>query len=222
VDRGVELGPEKRVNRRRRGSIGHDKATDVNSPATGPGTISPDGNYIWNGTQWVRNIPAPAPTSTTGPGTVSPDGNFWNGTNWVRNAPAPTAKPVKKINHGKRRLVFIGVFLSPFVLVGILLGVGVARRGSVLVNYQVTGDAGTASIGYAGFDSQHVSQFTQDGKASLPVSIDVHGSTGVPVMLRAIGADGGLVQCTITVDGQVIAVDTGVGSTGASCKAEIP
>jgi hypothetical protein len=92
----------------------------------------------------------------------------------------------------------------------------------VLVNYQVTGDAGTASIGYIGFDRLHAGQFTQDGKASLPVSIDVHGSTGVPIMLWAIGADGGLVTCTITANGQVIATDTGVGSTGTSCKAEIP
>ena len=92
----------------------------------------------------------------------------------------------------------------------------------MLVNYQVTGDAGTASIGYIGFDRLHAGQFTQDGKASLPVSIDVHGSTGVPIMLWAIGADGGLVTCTITANGQVIATDTGVGSTGTSCKAEIP
>lgn len=191
--------------------------------ATGPGTISPDGNYIWNGTQWVRNIPAPAPTSTTGPGTVSPDGNYiWTGAQWALNAPVQATKPVKKINRGRRRVIFFSVFLSPFVLVGLLLWGSFSSRGSKLVNYQVTGD-GTAAIGYIAFDQQHLSQFTKNDSASLPVSIDVHGSTGQTADLYAVaGPGGGVVTCTITVNGQVIATDTGSGSTGASCKAEIP
>lgn len=27
-------------------------------PPPGPGTISPDGRYIWNGNEWVANVPA--------------------------------------------------------------------------------------------------------------------------------------------------------------------
>lgn len=55
-----------------------------------PATLSPDGRWRWDGTQWVQAA-APAPS----PATLSPDGrSSWDGTQWVATAvpaPAPAA-----------------------------------------------------------------------------------------------------------------------------------
>jgi hypothetical protein len=47
-------------------------------------TVSPDGRYVWDGSQWVPNIS----------NTVSPDGLYvWDGRKWLPNAPAQTPVP---------------------------------------------------------------------------------------------------------------------------------
>ena len=71
-----------------------------------PGQVSPDGNWRWDGRQWVRNTSAPTPGPATivpaaprsadamtqqqpmqSPGQVSPDGNWrWDGQQWVPQA----------------------------------------------------------------------------------------------------------------------------------------
>ena len=95
---------------------------------------SPDGQWEWNGTQWIPAQPAPgsqqiaesgptvhaAPPGSTVPPTqtnpVSPDGKHqWNGTAWV---------PVKKKGHLLRNL---GIVVGGLFLVGI--GAALASSG---------------------------------------------------------------------------------------------
>lgn len=90
------------------------KQTDMNSAETVPGTISPDGNYIWNGSQWVRNIPA-ASASVAGwhPDPDRPGGQrYFDGTRWTdhRTEPerpqvpqAPTALPPTQETLARRK-----------------------------------------------------------------------------------------------------------------------
>ena len=96
---------------------------------------SPDGQWEWNGTQWIPAQPAPgsqqigeseptlhaAPTGSTVPPTqsnpVSPDRKHqWNGTAWV---------PVKKKGHLLRNL---GIVVGGLFLVGI--GAALASSGT--------------------------------------------------------------------------------------------
>lgn len=206
------------------------QARDVNSLTTGRGAISPDGNYLWNGTDWVRNIPAPAPTATTGPGTVSPDGHYiWNGTQWVLNSPVPASKPVKKINRGRRRVVFFSVFLSPFVLVGLLLWNEAQSSGALHVTYLVTGSARIADLTY----TDGAGQISQQSGVDVPVVKANGGGQGIDITAGHHGQfvsisaqntqETGDITCEIRAGGRTIATNTAYGGfTIASCSATVP
>lgn len=58
-----------------------------------PGTPSPDGVYVWNGSDWVQMHLA----------RFSPDRAYiWNGTQWVATAPGQSRVPVPNKGHGLR------------------------------------------------------------------------------------------------------------------------
>ena len=74
-------------------------------PATTPTQFSGDGNYWWDGKQWIS--------------TLSPDGKYrWTGTQWA---------PVRKMlfgDHANQSIAsaIIGIFCAPFFLFGLWAG----------------------------------------------------------------------------------------------------
>jgi hypothetical protein len=78
---------------------------------TQPGSLSPDGAYLWDGTRWIAH----------GPGALSPDrAHIWNGTQWVPNATGHSTVSPQKKGHLLRNsgigcvgliglLVFVGI-----------------------------------------------------------------------------------------------------------------
>lgn len=176
--------------------------------------VSPDGNYIWNGTQWVRNLPAKARTSTTTQGPRSPDGKHtWNGVAWL---PVPIAVPKKK--HGKRNLALI--IAAPFVIFAGVMALAFHGTTDTIVVYSVTSNDPTAfAVVYA--DAAGAGAVTKKG-VDLPFTVSVKAGTGMPVTVGGIGANDGVVTCEISVNGQIIGSDVGSGSIGCSASATVP
>lgn len=71
---------------------GTPQASDADAVApTPPGTVSPDGSWLWDGSTW-QPVAAREPEPVTRPGTVSPDGTWvWDGTAWRGVASPPGA-----------------------------------------------------------------------------------------------------------------------------------
>jgi uncharacterized protein DUF4352 len=124
----------------------------VSQPSSGgptpPGIVSPDGAYLWNGTQWIPH----------GPGALSSDRTHtWNGAQWVPN-PVQWAAPPPKQGHGLRN-VGIGalgclVLLITIPIVGAfgsgLFGLtpsshNTSQNGSTLASPRSTASAATAA-----------------------------------------------------------------------------
>lgn len=145
---------------------------------------------------------------------ISPDGRYqWNGIAWV---PVRVAVPKKK--HGKRNLALI--IAAPFVIFVGVMALAFHGATDTVVVYSVTSDDSAGAVGY--LDHSASGGTRVDKTASLPLTASTKTGSGEPAYVFGIGSNGGVMTCTIAVNGVIIATDVGSGSIGCTAQASIP
>ncbi len=173
----------------------------------------------WYAPQQQPGPMAPSPTSEVPPGP-----GFWRGTdgNWY----APQVPPAQNAKKPVYRRVWF------WLLVVLALGIGgcasilsltssainTANNKQHTVVYRVTG-AGTATITYSAWDKDH-NGTTQHSDVPLPWTKTITGSGlfNAYSVDATLGASGGTVACTLTVDGKQVSSNSASGAfSSATC-----